>query len=159
MPAPSLVVKEVAVTKTMKSNAPFTTLTGYVSRYTTWSFELRNSHHSTVSSCAVCCTCFNMRNVWPTTVKLSVLSVAETFAGTLVLDVASGAEAGGVNTSFLGGSGAGAWAGGDASGVWEAGPTIAPVTARAGAALSLRLHALRDRLTAVTRTVATRILM
>jgi len=97
-----------------------------------------------------------MRNVRPAMVKLSVLSAAETFAGTLVLDVASGAEAGGVNTAFEDGSGA-AWAGGDACVVWEAGRTIAPVTARAGAALSLRVHALRDKLTAVTRTMTTRI--
>jgi len=98
-----------------------------------------------------------MRNVRPAMVKLSVFSAAETFAGTLALDVASGAEAGGVTTTFEDGSGAGAWAGDDACVAWEAGRTIAPVTARAGAALSLRLHALRDRLTAVTRTLTIRI--
>jgi hypothetical protein len=94
--------------------------------------------------------------VWPAMVKLSVPSAAETFAGTVVLDVASGAEGGGVNAAFEDGSGAGAWAGGDACGVWGAGRTIAPVTAWTDAALSLRLHALRDRLSAATRTVATR---
>ena len=90
-------------------------------------------------------------------VKLSVLSAVETFAATLVLDGASDVEGGGVNATFGDGSSVGAWAGGDACGVWEAGRTLVPVTAWADAAVSLRLHAPRSRLSAVTRTVATRI--
>lgn len=89
-------------------------------------------------------------------VKLSLLSAVETLAGTLVVEVASGAEGGG-GTAFEDGRAAGAWAGGAALGVWEAGRTIVPVTVWADAALWLRLHALRDRLTVITRTTATRI--
>jgi len=89
-------------------------------------------------------------------VKLSVLSAAEIFAEPLVLYVASSTEGEGVNT-FEEGSGAGTWAGGDACGVWGVVRTITLVTAWADAALSPRLHALTDRLSAAASTAPRRI--
>ena len=74
-------------------------------------------------------------------VKLSVLSVAEAFVGAaLEFDVAGGAI-----TALALGDGADAWASCDACGVCGAGRTIASVAAWAEAAVSARLHALRDR--------------
>lgn len=90
-------------------------------------------------------------------VKLSVLYAADTVAGRPVLDVAFSAEGAGVNEAPDDGCGAGAWAGADACRVWGDGRPVGPVRAWADAALSLRLHAPRDRLSTAIKIVATRI--